>query len=859
MDNSQFRAPAMTQPPPGSHQHLYGAHNVPPQFTQQDQPTIRSQPAQPLTHSSAPQHNADQLANSISNINIHSDSQRAGRSRRAYAPIPPTPRVPPQPSNNYNSPPIAQVNQQTPLGLPPQTKKPRIDPNLLPSPVELQVRDADRCERPDYYYGTCTEEAPPLASTNFKCIDQGNCNPRFMRPTLRDIPSDSNLVQDTGLPFGIIIQPLAQLHPEDANVPLIPLSTDGPVRCSRCKGYINPWCQYIDAGRKFICNLCEFTNIVPEHQFCPVDIVSGRRMDMDQHPELMHGSVEFQVPEEYWLGVQPRPLHYMFAIDVSRNATGMLHQFCGAIKEMISSNCFQPGTKLGIMTFDNSLHFYNLQSTSDTANMMVVPDPEDVFIPLLEGLFVDPYENVINKLLDQIPNMFQSNPVSTAAFGSAARAALLALDRNDTSLYGRETEKSLFTPQGNFYTKMGNELVEAGVSVDIWLAPPANYYIDVATVGVLSALTAGEIHYLPNFDISFKQMYHNLRHTVQAEHGYRAKLRVRCSNGITTADHYGNFSMDTATDIDLAGIQADTAIGVELTHDGSKLTKDVYIQSAMLYTTSNGERRLRVHNLKLAVGTTVASVFKGADADTCLNLLTKKFITLSIKKSLSDLSNELDQLCVKVLLNYRKYVTPQASPAQLVLPETVKTLPLLISSFKKSILLRKDSSINADTRVYTMRRIKSAGIRETIRWFYPQMIKVHEWLMQSDKTRYPLERLSYEKMDPKGIYWIETYGSIFLWLGKETPSELINLAGVSDSAMANPIDVLQENNHPLWNLYNRSMGSHCTCLPKFQIIRQGLDLEIELAKVLVEDEVYSQMSYPDYLCELHRQIKLEVK
>lgn len=31
--------------------------------------------AQPLTHSSAPQHNADQLANSISNMNIHSDSQ----------------------------------------------------------------------------------------------------------------------------------------------------------------------------------------------------------------------------------------------------------------------------------------------------------------------------------------------------------------------------------------------------------------------------------------------------------------------------------------------------------------------------------------------------------------------------------------------------------------------------------------------------------------------------------------------------------------------------------------------------------------------------------------------------------------
>ena len=30
----------------------------------------------------------------------------------------------------------------------------------------------------------------------------------------------------------------------------------GPVRCSRCKGYINPFMKFIDQGRRFICNLC---------------------------------------------------------------------------------------------------------------------------------------------------------------------------------------------------------------------------------------------------------------------------------------------------------------------------------------------------------------------------------------------------------------------------------------------------------------------------------------------------------------------------------------------------------------------------------------------------------------------------
>ncbi|KAK7847496.1 protein transport protein sec24-like [Quercus suber] len=30
----------------------------------------------------------------------------------------------------------------------------------------------------------------------------------------------------------------------------------GPVRCSRCKAYINPFMKFIDQGRRFICNFC---------------------------------------------------------------------------------------------------------------------------------------------------------------------------------------------------------------------------------------------------------------------------------------------------------------------------------------------------------------------------------------------------------------------------------------------------------------------------------------------------------------------------------------------------------------------------------------------------------------------------
>jgi hypothetical protein len=259
--------------------------------------------------------------------------------------------------------PQAPIVHNTPLGLPPRsTAKPRIDPNQIPSPVQTQVRDEELYQQPGYYYGTCTKDSLPLASTDFKALDQGNCNPRYMRATLNDVPQTNDLVRETGLPFGLVIQPLALTHPEDTAIPLVPLTSEEPIRCTRCKGYLNPWCKYTQSGKKFVCNLCEFENTVPEHEYCPSDM-NGRRMDTDQHPELMFGSVEYDVPKDYWNDVEPKSLHYLFAVDVSRNAvqSGMLNVFCQTLKQLLENDGFPEGMKIGIMTYDSSVHFYNLQ------------------------------------------------------------------------------------------------------------------------------------------------------------------------------------------------------------------------------------------------------------------------------------------------------------------------------------------------------------------------------------------------------------------------------------------------------------------------------------------------------------------
>ena len=79
----------------------------------------------------------------------------------------------------------------------------------------------------------------------------------------------------------------------------------------------------------------------------------------------------------------------------------MLAIACDAVKKAISaiptfSIPSPDGTEtkitspVGIVTYDRHVHFYNLSGALSTPQMMVVPDIDDVFVPLSAGCLVDP-------------------------------------------------------------------------------------------------------------------------------------------------------------------------------------------------------------------------------------------------------------------------------------------------------------------------------------------------------------------------------------------------------------------------------------------------------------------------------------
>ena len=95
-----------------------------------------------------------------------------------------------------------------------------------------------------------------------------------------------------------MITPLATLPAEEQVPPLVDTGNVGPVRCVRCKAYMNPYMKFVDGGRRFSCVLCSAPTEVPPEYFQHLDH-TGARVDRFERPELVYGAYEFTVTKDY--------------------------------------------------------------------------------------------------------------------------------------------------------------------------------------------------------------------------------------------------------------------------------------------------------------------------------------------------------------------------------------------------------------------------------------------------------------------------------------------------------------------------------------------------------------------------------
>ncbi|KAJ9145480.1 Transporter sec24 [Pleurostoma richardsiae] len=800
----------------------------------------------------------------------------------------------------------------------PASGQTKVSPDEMPS-VPL-ARDTAQQFFLSNVYPTFERHVPPPATVSYVAFDQGNSSPKFTRLTLNNIPATAEGLKSTGLPLGLMLQPLASLQPGELEIPVLDFGDAGPPRCHRCRAYINPFMMFRSGGNKFVCNLCTYPNDTPPEYFCATS-PQGIRVDRDQRPELCRGTVEFVVPKEYWTK-EPVGLRWLFVIDVTQESfnKGFLEAYCEGILNALYGaeeneekdengevkRRIPPNAKVGFVTYDKEVHFYNVTPTLEQAQMLIMPDIEDPFVPLSEGLFVDPYESkaVITSLLTRLPTMFSSIKNPEPALLSALNSAVSALEktggkivcslsalptwgpgrlfmRDDGKHPGGEIDKKLFTTEHPAWRKVAERMAAAGAGVDFFMAAPSGGYLDIATVGHVAATTGGETFYYPNFIAGRDnaKLALEVKHTVTRETGYQALMKVRCSNGLQISHYHGNFIQHTfGADLEIGVVDADKAVGVTFTYDGKLDSKlDAHFQSALLYTTANGERRVRCSNVVASVSDNAKESMKFVDQDAVYSIFAKDAATrlANTSATLKDIRAGLTEKTIDVIAAYRKnYLSQSYPPGQLVMPEKLKEFCMYMLGLIKCRAF-KGGNETSDRRVHEMRMIRSMGALELSLYLYPRMIPVHnlqpEEGFADPQTGYlkmpPSIRTSFSRVEPGGVYLVDNGQVCLLWFHAQTsPNLIMDLFGEDKTtlqsldAYTSSIPVLQTHlNAQVRNIIEFLKSMRGSKGLTIQLARQGIDgAEYEFARMLVEDRNNEAQSYVDWLVHIHKGVQLEL-
>ncbi|CAH0476684.1 unnamed protein product [Peronospora belbahrii] len=733
------------------------------------------------------------------------------------------------------------------------------------------------------------------------------CNPRYMRLTVNALPHSLDHANKSKLTYGLIIRPFAPTD-EGKDLDVVNFGTTGVVRCRHCRTYVNPFVQWVDNGRRWRCNLCGVSNEVASSYFCHLG-ANQLRQDRDERPELNSGSVEIVAPSEYMMR-PPQPPCFMFVIDVSATAvtSGSVKVAVDTIREQLDNLPGAPRTRIGFLTYDNTIHFYNLKSTLKAPQMMVVADLDELFIPIPDELLVNLSDSreIVEMLLETLPIIHQNARSAETALGPAIRVAFKLMssiggkmvvfqnslpstgngalrNRDNPRLYGTDKEHTLLQAADTFYRTNAIDFCRQQVSVDMFLF--SSMYTDIASLGSLSKYSAGQVYYYPAFNAERdgKKFSKELAHCLVRETAWEAVMRVRCTKGMRLANFYGNFFLRGPDLLALPTCNADSTFAVEITHSDALLTSStISVQAGVLYTNSGGERRIRVHTVCIPVTKLFAELFRQVDQDALCNIMAKNALEIALKTGLDNGRSRLQTQCADIVRAYRNsgaYGAKQPSGYQLHLPETMQLLPLYIMSLLKNPTLRGGTDLAVDERTFLQYELNNMPVELSRVFIYPQMFALHnmppevglptrevqtvEGIDGVDATSVVLPsilNLSIERLQCDGLFLLDDTLSLYLWVGRSASPELLeSLFGVSsmegvDCSQLKLLAPHDDISHRVNSILS-AIRSERLPYQNVVIMREGDPAEGRYFWKLVEDRASfpgGSYSYSEYLGQISR-------
>lgn len=728
--------------------------------------------------------------------------------------------------------------------------------------------------------------APKILLGN-ETLNSANCSGEIFRSTLTKIPESQSLLQKSRLPLGILIHPykdLTQLSVIQCNV---------IVRCRACRTYINPFVSFVDSKR-WKCNLCYRVNELPEEfQYDPVSKTYG---DPSRRPEIRSSTIEYIAPAEYMLR-PPQPAVYLFLLDISRLAVecGYLNLFCSVLQEELVNLPGDSRTQVGFIAYDSCLHFFSFAEGLSQPHEMMVLDIDDIFLPCPDNLLVNLKDKMelIRDLLNELPTRYNNSYDSNSAMGAALQAA----HRMMSATGGRVTvfqsslpnvgpgaltpredpnqrsaaEVQNLKPANDFYKRLALDCSSQQISVDLFIIN--SQYIDIATISGISRFSGGSVQHFPLFKhnrpILSDKLERCFRRYLIRKIGFEAVMRIRCTRGMSIHTFHGNFFVRSTDLLSLPNVNPDAGFGMQVSIDENLSDVDtVCFQAALLYTSSKGERRIRVHTLCLPVVSALHEIVHSADQQCIVGLLAKMAVDRSIESSLSDAREAFINVVIDILSSYKLSLNLGSTPNGLLAPNCLKLLPLYISALLKTQAFRTGTSTRLDDRVKAMIDMKTLPLMRLIQCVYPDLYPVHNLEEQQiilNVEEIPIHvpprlQLTSRNIDSIGAYLMDTGDHMILYVGSSV-SQVFLMEGLGvqnfnslDEQLYDIPFIENETNLRLVSFINY-LNEEKPHPATIQIIKDNSPNRGVFLERLVEDRFENALSYHEFLQHIKAQVK----
>nr|CDS34441.2 protein transport protein Sec24B [Hymenolepis microstoma] len=625
--------------------------------------------------------------------------------------------------------------------------------------------------------------------------------------------------------------------------------------------------RFIDNGRRWRCPVCLLSNTVPDDFF--YDPTTKTYGDPARRPEIRNATVEFIAPSDYMVR-PPQAATYLFCLEVSRIAVtaGYLELVCNMIADNLDKMPGDSRRQVGILTYDSGVQFYVFNGKK--MKMVICQDLSEVFLPDLNGMVnrvSDCAESII-ELLRQIPEQFASTQDTSNCLGFALQTALKLIGNTGGRLSvfnvsipnvgpgkmeNRGTHEDLtkpnpdnLRPSSDFYRTLALEFSQAYISVDMFMLN--SNYCDIATISGVSRYSGGSVYHYPNFHYDpevygplsvssesgdsrdVQPVYqnqqkkvapHELCDYVEVESlrkdfqryltrkiGFEAVLRVRCSRGVNVQNFYGNFFMRSVDLLNLPVVNPDAGYALQLeVNDRLDSFPQIVLQSALLYTSAYGDRRIRVHTLCLPVTDSPETVFNYADEGAIACLVTKMAVERTISAGLGNAREALTTVMNDILTAYeneRNSGSSRSSTLSGICPASLRLLPAYLCGALRFPAFRNHLPTSLDIRSGALEQITGASASQILALLYPRLYSVNSFISEplfgkdatllqkaaalslddsaslSTPPSLPCLPLTGKSITRDGVYLLDTGNLVLLLVGYGIPSaDLKSLIGYS--------------------------------------------------------------------------------